>query len=228
MKLNLIVERDSRSYGFDYTNWKTDPRPNVLFLGSWVHPKTGNRLICACNMNYLNSEQMNRLQTFLPQIFAAGSGTKKRVNDLEALAPDIFDIAYRTYDIKYVAGISKGRIPHITLSPQGVEYEKEKAAEMGIPEPALEPTPEPEAVAPAPPPAPAPAEPSPVPAPAPEAPPAPQTPPAAQKPEEEPEEKPVKKEPEFLSLVLLLRLGSSLHLFNSVSNMGLILSRLRL
>ena len=138
MKLSVLYERDSRTYTFDYEKFKVDPRPQALYFGSWRHPSTGNRLMCGLNLNYLNTEQQQRLQTILPQIFRAGedleSGTRGRVRRFKSLAQDIFDIGYRTYDRKYVASVSvvKGTIPHLVLSPAGVEFEKEQAAEKGL------------------------------------------------------------------------------------------------
>jgi hypothetical protein len=114
MKLSVISERDNRRtrvYNFDYpdkTKWgKThDQRPRALFLGGWWHPNTGNRLVGAVNLNYLSDAQIDRIRRSLPDIFGKKGNLKSRARAVRALIPDIFDTAYRTYDIKNAGNVT--------------------------------------------------------------------------------------------------------------------------
>ena len=85
---------------FGYSNYKVDPRPDVLKLGVWVHPKTKNALLGGVNLNYLSARQTSKLKSLAKQIFARGT-LRSRYRYLKKKLPDIAQY-YRTYDKDYI------------------------------------------------------------------------------------------------------------------------------
>jgi len=85
---------------FNYANYRVDPRPDVLKLGVWVHPKTGNTLLGGVNINYLSADQVNKLKKVAKQIFVRGT-LRSRYRYLKRKLPDVAQY-YRTYDEDYI------------------------------------------------------------------------------------------------------------------------------
>lgn len=108
----VIIEGYGRTFNFDYGKWKTDPRPNMLLLGRWRHPGTGNTLVGGINLNYLNSDEVTQLRRSLSQILGSGSirQLKNRYWEGMSLVPDIFQKAYRTYNLDDMAADAPGTL----------------------------------------------------------------------------------------------------------------------
>jgi len=85
---------------FSYSNYNVDPRPDVLKLGYWVHPSTGNTLLGGINLNYLSAGQVKKLKEIAKQLFARGT-LRSRYRYLRRKLPDIAQY-YRTYDEDYI------------------------------------------------------------------------------------------------------------------------------
>lgn len=103
----LNEEGEAPRWSFRYDQWKHDPRPNILLLGAYRHPNTGNNLVGGVNLNYLSSRQRDKLARALPTIMAGGN-LYSRYHKGRELVPDVFDNFYRTYDSKYVRGVEQG------------------------------------------------------------------------------------------------------------------------
>lgn len=145
MKLCLISEDDKRAerrariYNFPYRNHSKfgDPKPQALFLGGWWHPTTGNRLFGAINLNYLSAQQKDELQRALSQIFSPGNrGLKARAQAVEQLCPNIFHLAYRTYNRAHVSSVTTDMVHFVPaieadkqLDPRGAETPPETTPE---------------------------------------------------------------------------------------------------
>lgn len=91
-------------WSFDYSTWKQDPHPDILLLGAYRHPNTGNNLVGGINLNYLNVQQRQNLARVLPQIMKAGN-LYSRYHAGRRLLPDIFDNFYRTYNANNIRGV---------------------------------------------------------------------------------------------------------------------------
>lgn len=123
-----------------------DPNPFILYLGSWVSTK-GNNLICGLNLNYLTSVQKGLLEVWLPYIFE-GTDTQTRVRNVRYYVPEIFNLAYRTWDQSSISNVVRGEI---ILTPDAERVEAERkwkpafAREYEAPELPPEPVAEPEA-----------------------------------------------------------------------------------
>lgn len=117
-----ILEGYGRVHNFNYDNFNVDPRPKILLLGRWRHPRTRNNLIAGINLNYLDDEQVIRLRRLLPSILKSRN-LKNRYWAGRMLLPDIFNDLYRTYDSKYVHAITPA-----TLKFWKPEAEKRRAA----------------------------------------------------------------------------------------------------
>jgi hypothetical protein len=95
---------------FDYDGKKTyDPRPDVLVLGAYVHPNTGNRLVGGININYMTSSEFEKLEELLPKI-VRGRNLYERYNIGRSLNPLIFTTYYRTYNADNINMIGKGKV----------------------------------------------------------------------------------------------------------------------
>ncbi len=97
----LLESGYGRTYKMDYYNYKTDPKPNVLMLGYWVHPNTGNKLLGGINLNYISQQQLTNLRKKLPKILGQ-KGLKARYRFGRRTLPDIFRFFYRTYNSEFV------------------------------------------------------------------------------------------------------------------------------
>lgn len=105
---SYIMNEDGEGplWRFKYEKFRTDPRPQVLVLGSYRHPRTGNLLVGGINVNYLNNRQRERLRLALPRLMRASNLYYRYHNGLRYL-PDIFDAFYRTYDPRYIRAVDK-------------------------------------------------------------------------------------------------------------------------
>lgn len=118
----LITEGYGRVLNYNYDNFQVDPRPKVLLLGRWRHPRTRNNLVAGINLNYLSDDQVTRLRKVLPQILKSRN-LRNRYWAGRELLPDIFNDMYRTYDSRYVHGITPA-----TLRFWRPDIEKKKLA----------------------------------------------------------------------------------------------------
>ena len=130
--LFAIREGYGRTHGFRYDNFDVDPRPSVLLLGRWRHPRTRNNLVGGINLNYLSDEEIETVRRSLTDILRSGRQLKSRYWAGKELIPDIFDKAYRTYDSKYVHAVTPGtlRIWSKTAEREKQSREKEQAAKQ--------------------------------------------------------------------------------------------------
>jgi hypothetical protein len=120
MKLALSQESlitESPTATFDYKNPGQDTRPNVLILGSWVHPNTGNELVAGINLNYLSKLQLTQLQRTLPKIMR-GSDLQKRYWIGRRVLPDVFKGSYRTYKSDKIKAVEPGDLPSLASQKQ--------------------------------------------------------------------------------------------------------------
>jgi hypothetical protein len=125
MNLNTITEGYGRTHEFPYEKFSTDPRPRLLLLGKYRHPTTRNILIGGVNLNYLNDEQLKEIRQNLKTILQP-KNLQLRYWRGRRLLPDIFQNAYRTYDVDYIGAVTKDTL---TFWPSVGELEKaEKAA----------------------------------------------------------------------------------------------------
>ncbi len=64
----LTEEGEGRLWNFSYGNPRVDPTPEILLLGAYRHPNTGNQLVGGINLHYLNRRQRDALARTLPEI----------------------------------------------------------------------------------------------------------------------------------------------------------------
>ena len=50
----ILESGEGPRWKFGYDNAKVDPRPDILLLGAYQHPNTGNYLVGGINLHYLN------------------------------------------------------------------------------------------------------------------------------------------------------------------------------
>ena len=102
----LLEDGEGPRLRFNYPNFKHDPTPDVLMLGNYDHPNTGNELIGGINLNYLSKHQMDDLAKALPKILEP-SNLYGRYWAGRRLVPDIFKNFYRTYNNDYIRSPKK-------------------------------------------------------------------------------------------------------------------------
>lgn len=103
----LILEKgEGPRWKFGYDNFKVDPSPDILLLGAYRHPSTGNNLIGGINLHYLSKGDLDRLANALPKIMDA-TNLYYRYHAGKRLVPDIFKRYYRTYNASYVRGVEQ-------------------------------------------------------------------------------------------------------------------------
>lgn len=105
----ILEDGEGPTWNMDYSNWKNDPHPRILLLGSYRHPNTGNNLVGGVNLNYLTPQQVNNLSKVLPKIMG-GNNLYQRYHRGKDVLPDVFDNFYRTYDPRYISGVKQGVI----------------------------------------------------------------------------------------------------------------------
>jgi hypothetical protein len=121
---NIIMESSLDVASFSYEKSRDDPKPKVLVLGRWQHPKSGNQLVCGVNLHYLTKEQVEALKQIMPQIMLKDS-LKAKYWEGMSLAPDIFKTSYRTYDERYIKNVNNSEfdIPDATTGPEQQDIE---------------------------------------------------------------------------------------------------------
>lgn len=124
MHLNTITEGYGRTNEFPYEKFGTDPRPRVLLLGKYRHPTTRNILVGGINLNYLDDEELGQLRQNLKSILQP-KNLQLRYWRGRRLLPDIFNSAYRQYDVDYIGAVTKDTL---TFWPSTGELEKAERA----------------------------------------------------------------------------------------------------
>ena len=102
--MTILEAGEAPRWRFQYDNFNNDPAPDILLLGSYKHPRTGNNLVGGINLHYLNKEQVDALATALPSIMSGGNLYGRYHQGLRVL-PDIFDNYYRTYNAAFIRGV---------------------------------------------------------------------------------------------------------------------------
>lgn len=139
---NTIVEND---YGYKlYFKYKknrngrellSSPNPIILYLGTWdMIDKKGNhkKFVCGINLAYLNKEELIDIQKILPDILKHKS-TRLRYRKGRLLLPDIFEKAYRTYNINRIIGTPvRGRFYALKFNKKDEEEARELAAQDNV------------------------------------------------------------------------------------------------
>lgn len=109
----LFEDEEGPRWKFNYHGRQvTDPSPDILLLGAYRHPGTGNNLVGGVNLHYLNSKQRDDLARVLPDIMGQRN-LKARYWTGRNLLPDVFNNFYRTYNSRFIRGVQKD-----TLFPQ--------------------------------------------------------------------------------------------------------------
>ena len=106
---HIIFEAgEGHRWQFDYENYQTDPKPDVLVLGTYKHPNTGNQLVGGINLHYISERDQLDLRKLLPELSKL-KGLKRRYRFGARALPHIFsDQAYRTYDSDHIADLKTG------------------------------------------------------------------------------------------------------------------------
>lgn len=99
---------EGHRWQFDYENYESDPNPDVLVLGAYKHPTTGNDLVGGINLHYLGERERIELRKTLPEL-SKMRGLKNRVRFGRRALPHIFSQqAYRTYNADHITNLKKG------------------------------------------------------------------------------------------------------------------------
>lgn len=99
---------EGHRWQFDYENYQTDPKPDVLVLGTYKHPSTGNQLVGGINLHYISKRDQLDLRKLLPELSKI-KGLKRRYRFGSRALPHIFsDQAYRTYNSDHIADLKTG------------------------------------------------------------------------------------------------------------------------
>jgi hypothetical protein len=102
----ILEDEEGPRWRFNYDNWHQDPTPDILLLGAYRHPRTGNNLVGGINLHYISPDQRDQLARALPEIMKAGN-LKGRYWAGRRLVPDVFDNFYRTYNSRFIRGVQK-------------------------------------------------------------------------------------------------------------------------
>ncbi len=93
-------------WSFNYDSSRNDPSPDILVLGAYTHPSSGNNLVGGVNLNYLDKAARDDLARVLPQLMQ-GSNLYQRYHLGKQLLPGVFDNFYRTYKAQNIRGINQ-------------------------------------------------------------------------------------------------------------------------
>jgi len=103
----IMEDEEGPRWKFGYNGKQvTDPNPDILLLGAYRHPSTGNNLIGGVNLHYITPGQRDEVAQALPEIMRAGN-LKSRYWTGRKLVPDVFDNYYRTYNADSIRGVQK-------------------------------------------------------------------------------------------------------------------------
>lgn len=126
----ICEDGEGPRWSFDYQNFKADPSPDILMLGAYRHPNTGNNLVGGINLHYLSRQQIDRLAMELPNIMKAGN-LYGRYQVGRRRLPDIFKSFYRTYNAEYIGGVNQGVLyPKYGLLKSTTNWLKKKIGGM--------------------------------------------------------------------------------------------------
>lgn len=103
----ILEDGEGPKWDFAYDRFEVDPQPEILLLGAYTHPNTGNNLVGGINLHYLSKSQVKKLASILPKIMTTGN-LKSRYHTGIRLAPDIFNNFYRTYNSDHIRGVKQG------------------------------------------------------------------------------------------------------------------------
>ena len=92
----ITEDEEGPRWKFGYSNARQDPSPDILLLGAYRHPNTGNNLIGGINLHYLNKKERDELARNLPNIMGGGN-LYKRYWIGRRVSPSIFNKYYRLY-----------------------------------------------------------------------------------------------------------------------------------
>lgn len=108
-----LIEGYGRVQDIGYTHWRNDPDPNVLVLGSFIHPTSRNQLMAGINLNYLTKRQVDKLRYYLPEILK-NRNLYMRYWIGKRLLPDIFEPFYRYYRHDRITSKTAGTLRFLT------------------------------------------------------------------------------------------------------------------
>lgn len=122
----ILEDGEGPRWRFNYSNFKNDPNPDILLLGAYRHPTTGNNLVGGINLHYLDRAQIEQLAKVLPKIMAANS-LYRRYHVGKRELPQVFDNFYRTYNASYIHGVEKDTMyPRYGLLKTTADWVKKK------------------------------------------------------------------------------------------------------
>ncbi len=102
-----IIERDDGlRWNFGYSNWHADPTPEILLLGAYRHPNTGNQLVGGINLHYLNRRQRDALARTLPEIMRGRNLYERWHIGDNSDVKELFQNFYRTYNAAHIHGVT--------------------------------------------------------------------------------------------------------------------------
>ena len=105
--VSILENDEGPRWQFGYSGKRvTDFNPDILLLGAYRHPSTGNHLVGGINLHYISDEQRDELARSLPEIMRQNN-LKTRYWTGRRLLPDIFNNYYRTYNSRYIQGVQK-------------------------------------------------------------------------------------------------------------------------
>jgi len=106
-EVSIMEDNEGPRWKFGYNGRRVnDPNPDILLLGAFRHPTSGNNLVGGVNLHYINKDQLDRLQRALPSIMKPNN-LYGRYWAGRKLVPDVFERFYRTYNSAYVRGVTK-------------------------------------------------------------------------------------------------------------------------
>lgn len=126
----IVEEGEGPRWGFHYPRFRVDPSPDILLLGGFRHPSSGNNLVAGINLHYLNAQQRNRLAKALPAIMKT-SNLYDRYWVGRRLVPDVFKNFYRTYRQDYIGHVKKDVMyPKLGMATATKNWVKQKLANI--------------------------------------------------------------------------------------------------
>lgn len=126
----ILEDEASPRWSFKYDNFEHDPTPDILVLGMYRHPNTGNNLVGAINLRYLDKNQIYQLQKIIPRLNKVNS-LKRRYYIGLTLLPEVFENYYRTYNASHIRDLKRGTIyPKYGVLKTAGRYLKKKATDI--------------------------------------------------------------------------------------------------